>query len=67
MDALEKLGQVHYRCDCYVSTMTPEEQFTLRYGAHELACPAYRESMDPVDRAYDREERSAGIRHAKGG
>jgi len=65
MNVLEKLGQVHYRCACYVSTMTPEAQFVTRYGAHELSCPAYQESRDPVDRAYDREERMAGIREAR--
>lgn len=40
-------------CDCYVATLSPEDRFGLRYGAHALECPIYRVSGDPVDRAKD--------------
>ncbi len=44
-------------CNCYVSTLAPHAQFTLRYGSHETTCPVYRESKDPVDRKQDEEYR----------
>jgi hypothetical protein len=40
-------------CKCYVSRLSREAQFCLHYGAHNPACPVYRESRDPVDRKYD--------------
>ena len=44
-------------CDCYVRHLDHETRFGLHYGAHNLACPAYRRSLDPVDRANDAEFR----------
>lgn len=41
-------------CQCYVSTLSAHQQFVLRYGAHALTCPTYRESRDPVDRINDK-------------
>ena len=40
-------------CKCYVRYLTEEIAFGLHYGAHNPACPAYRASLDPVDRAHD--------------
>ena len=40
-------------CNCYVSNLDLEVQFSLRYGAHALSCPVYRASSDPVDNAED--------------
>ena len=40
-------------CTCWVRTLPPEEAFAVRYGAHSVACPVYRPSADPVDRAND--------------
>ncbi len=42
-------------CRCWVSKQPELNRYGIRYGAHSLACPAYRESLDPVDRASDRE------------
>jgi hypothetical protein len=44
-------------CTCYVQHLTEEERFTLRYGAHEIECPVYRESLDPVDKLKDDDAR----------
>ena len=40
-------------CNCYVMYLGPEAQFCLRFGAHALSCPVYRESGDPVDKRAD--------------
>lgn len=48
-------------CNCYVSRLSDYRQFTIRYGAHALHCPVYRESRDPVDHIKD-----AYTRHHKG-
>ena len=40
-------------CQCYVKTLGAEAMLSLRYGAHSLSCPVYRESRDPVDRLND--------------
>ncbi len=45
-------------CQCYLQTLSPLDQFTLRWGAHATNCPAYRESLDPVDRIKDHEVRA---------
>ncbi len=45
------------RCTCYVRLLHQRIRFTLRWGAHALDCPSYRESGDPVDRARDEEMR----------
>ena len=44
-------------CNCWVATKSEEERFGIRYGAHALKCPAFRQSLDPVDAANDRELR----------
>ena len=44
-------------CKCWVATRPEVERFGIRYGAHGKACPQYRESLDPVDRANDEELR----------
>ena len=46
-------------CNCWVSRESLEVQFSLRYGAHGITCPLYRESLDPVDRLHDAQERDA--------
>jgi len=45
-------------CNCYVAALPDIDRFTLRYGAHGLDCPVYRESGDPVDRLKDEETRA---------
>ena len=40
-------------CNCYVKALSAETRFSLRYGAHNKACPVYRRSLDPVDREED--------------
>jgi hypothetical protein len=45
-------------CQCYVKNLSDLERFTIRYGAHGLDCPKYRESGDEVDRMYDEDTRS---------
>ena len=44
-------------CQCYVKTLEPVQQFSLRYGAHALNCPKYRESGDILDKKRDIETR----------
>jgi len=44
-------------CECYVRHLPVIEQYSLRYGAHALDCPIYRQSCDPVDDLHDREFR----------
>ena len=46
-------------CQCYVKTLEPGQQFSLRYGAHALDCPVYRVSRDPLDRRRDQEARDS--------
>ena len=45
-------------CTCYVKTLSREQQFCIRYGAHALNCPKYRESGDILDRKRDIELRN---------
>ncbi len=42
-------------CRCWVSKISELNRYGIRSGAHSLACPAYRESLDPIDHANDRE------------
>ena len=46
------------QCTCWVRSASREVQYTVRWGAHNLECPLYRESMDPVDKANDEELRA---------
>ena len=50
-------------CTCWVATRSEEERFGIRYGAHALGCPSFRESSDPVDAANDRELRERNELH----
>jgi hypothetical protein len=45
-------------CACYVQTLDPGTQFVLRWGAHNPACPIYRESGDYLDKMRDSEARA---------
>ena len=45
-------------CACYVQTLDPAVQFVLRWGAHNPACPIYRESGDYRDKIRDSEARA---------
>ncbi len=51
-------------CNCWLSSpeVSDDTRFQARYGAHSLACPAYRQSGDPVDRQYDNAVRQHGER-----
>jgi len=40
-------------CNCYVAGLNEAARFCIRYGAHSTDCPAYRVSLDPVDRESD--------------
>ena len=44
-------------CTCYVRRLGKEQQFCIRYGAHALDCPKYRESGDVLDKKRDIETR----------
>lgn len=46
-------------CECYVRSLPTLTQMELRYGAHELACPVYRDSLDPIDRRNDANARAS--------
>ena len=41
------------KCKCYVRFLTEVERYGLHYGAHNIDCPQYRVSLDPVDRMHD--------------
>jgi hypothetical protein len=45
-------------CNCYVATLDPATKFVLRWGAHNPACPVYRESGDYLDKIRDGEARA---------
>ena len=45
-------------CTCYVASLDAESRFGLRWGAHGLACPRYRRSLDPIDDAQDQDYRT---------
>ena len=40
-------------CNCYVKRLTEYQRFVIRYGAHDVSCPVYRESGDELDRKRD--------------
>jgi hypothetical protein len=44
-------------CNCWVRDRPAEEQAELRPGAHDVRCPGWRPSLDPVDAAADAELR----------
>ncbi len=44
-------------CNCWVRDRPAEERFSIRYGAHDVRCPAWAPSLDPVDAANDAELR----------
>ena len=46
-------------CGCYVQHLDARVRFALRFGAHDLDCPAYRPSQDPVDHLHDEQERAS--------
>ena len=48
------------RCNCWAKECSMQELFGLRFGAHSKDCPAYQESLDPVDKANDEERRELG-------
>lgn len=48
-------------CNCWVARQSDEVRFGIRYGAHDTACPTYRESLDPIDRLNDEELRQRVI------
>ena len=41
------------QCRCWVRNLMDEEAFAVRFGAHDLQCPAYQRSRDPVDDVND--------------
>jgi hypothetical protein len=44
-------------CNCWVRDRPAEERFSIRYGAHDVRCPMWAPSQDPVDAANDAELR----------
>jgi len=52
-------------CSCYVRLLTADQQFSIRYGAHEHTCTQYRPSGDPVDRINDDLIRDTHIRELR--
>jgi hypothetical protein len=44
-------------CNCWVRDRPAEERFSIRYGAHDVRCPVWAPSLDPVDAANDAELR----------
>ncbi len=50
-------------CNCWVAAKSEEERFGIRYGAHALKCPTFRQSLDPVDAANDQELRERNELH----
>ena len=49
-------------CNCYVKGLPEYDRFVIRYGAHSLDCPVYRESGDILDRQRDIEIRRRNTR-----
>ena len=45
------------RCSCWVNSLSLVEQFGIRYGAHNPACPMFKASRDPVKNIEDAELR----------
>lgn len=44
-------------CNCIIAKQPKELQQSIHYGAHEMFCPWYRLSRDPVDASHDAELR----------
>ena len=44
-------------CNCYVQRLPDIDRFCIRWGAHSLSCPAYRQSGDYCDSLNDEEIR----------
>jgi len=50
----QAIRKMRERCTCQIGKKaTNLELFCLHYGVHELGCPVYQLSRDPVDRKYD--------------
>lgn len=63
-DACNVPGHTHEPvCNCWVSTKTEQERYSIRYGAHSTACNVYRESGDALDRERDEALRDANELH----
>lgn len=45
------------QCNCWVRNVPEPECWSLHNGAHELDCPVFRVSLDPVDAMHDAEVR----------
>jgi len=45
------------QCTCYVLGLPAADQFAIRWGAHNPACPVFAPSRDPVDNLADAELR----------
>lgn len=51
-------------CNCWVRRMSAEDQFGIRYGAHNPECPVFKPTLDPVKAVADAElrmEQETGI------
>jgi hypothetical protein len=46
-------------CECWVSKMSAEFRFGVRWGSHDFACRRYQRSLDPVDDLEDSDLRAA--------
>ena len=47
-------------CRCWVRSLSAMKAYGIRWGAHDLQCPAYQRSKDPVDHANDSVLRQRG-------
>ncbi len=47
-------------CNCWVASEDKEAWFIARRGVHNVTCPIYRKSGDPVDRKHDERIRRLG-------
>ena len=53
---MRKMAQ-YPECDCYVRFLSEAVKYTILFGAHNPACPVYRECSDKIDRKYAEEFR----------
>ncbi len=53
MDINAAIQVVKEACNCYVNDLTNNIIYGLHWGAHDLSCPVYRLSRDPVDAQND--------------
>jgi hypothetical protein len=62
LDQLDRVARLARQrseaCNCYVQYLNREAKFCLRWGAHNLQCPAYSQSLDYVDNLNDEETRN---------